>query len=199
MPTLSPSFFESDIFFIDEKVRFFKFHNHYNVYDRNGIAIGAVVQRVSGWHKFLRLFLKKALFPFLLEVKDKDEKVLASIHRGWTLWISKMTIKGPEGQTTGYIKQKFRFFKPKFRVFDELNNEIGQITGDWKAWNFSIKDNYENEIGTITKKWAGVAKELFTTADKYLVSINPSYADDLHKTNMRVSAITIDMVLKESR
>lgn len=199
MSILFPSFFEGDTYFIDEKVQFFKFHNHYRVYDKDGLQIGAVIQRVSGWHKFLRLFLKKAMFPFLLEIIDNDEKVVASIHRGWTFWMSKITIKNPEGEITGSIKQKFRFFKPTFRIFDGLNNEIGLITGDWKAWNFSIKDNQGNEIGAINKKWAGIAKEVFTTADKYLVTINPSYAEDINKINIVVTAITIDMVLKESK
>jgi uncharacterized protein YxjI len=163
------------------------------------MQIGSVVQRVSGWHKFLRLFLNKAMFPFLLEIVDSNEQVILSIKRGWTFWMSKITIVKEDGSTVGYIKQKFKLLKPAFRIFDQNESEIGMITGDWKAWNFSIKDNSGNEIGTISKKWAGIAKELFTTADKYNVTINPSYAEDTNKINIVTAAIIIDMVLKESK
>ena len=103
------------------------------------------------------------------------------------------------GTTTGYIRQKFRLLKPRFLIYD--NNEIcvAEIKGDWKAWNFSITDLSGNELGQINKKWAGLAKEMFTTADKYHVSIVPSNVEDRNKINIVVTAITIDMVLKESK
>ena len=194
-----PKFFEGNDYFIDEKVNFLKFGNEYRVYDVHGFPAGMVIQRVSGWHKLLRLFLNKAMFPFTLEIVDNEENVLVVIKRGWTFWMSKITIHDGSGNITGYIRQKFKFFKPTFRIFDAQENQIGEITGDWKAWNFSIKDNAGNQIGTISKKWAGIMKEAFTTADKYIVSIVPEYAEDTNKVNIVSTAITIDMVLKESK
>ncbi|RZL40569.1 MAG: scramblase, partial [Pedobacter sp.] len=76
---------------------------------------------------------------------------------------------------------------------------IAQITGDWKAWNFDIKNPAGQEMGKISKKWAGAMKEIFTTADKYNVSIDPSYAENNNKVAIVATAITIDMVLKESK
>lgn len=199
MSVFFPGFFEANEFFIDEKVQFFKFHNEYKVYDPMGLPVGAVTQHVTGWHKFLRLFLKKAMFPFELKVTDNNEKVLATIHRGWTFWMSKITIMDGEGNLTGFIRQKFRFLKPRFQVFDATETQIAEINGDWKAWNFTITDQNGNQIGIINKKWGGVAKEFFTNADKYHVSIEPGYAEDRNKINIVVTAITIDMVLKESQ
>ena len=74
---------------------------------------------------------------------------------------------------------------------------MAEITGDWKAWNFSIKNPEGEEIGRISKKWAGAMKELFTSADKYNVSINPEYPEEENKIAIICSAITIEMVLKE--
>jgi uncharacterized protein YxjI len=199
MSVFFPEFFESNEYFIDEKVQFLKFHNVYKVYDSMGLQVGTVTQHVSGWHKFLRLFLKKAMFPFHLEVTDTNDRVLASIHRGWTFWMSKITIKDANDVISGFIKQKFRFLKPRFQIFDANEMQIAEINGDWKAWNFSITDQTGVQIGSINKKWAGVAKEFFTSADKYNVSIVPEYAEDRNKMNIVVTAITIDMVLKESK
>lgn len=199
MSAVFPEFFECNEYLIDEKVTFLQFENEYKVYNDLGIQVGAIKQRVSGWHKFLRLFLNKAMFPFLLEIKDSNDEHLVSIQRGWTFWMSKITIFNSNAEVTGYIRQKFRFFKPTFRIFDASEQLIGEITGDWKAWNFTIKDSNGNEVGVITKKWAGALKELFTSADKYYVNIDPAYSEDQNKINIVATAITIDMVLKESK
>jgi uncharacterized protein YxjI len=199
MSVFFPAFFESNEYFIDEKVQFLKFHNEYKIFDPMGLQVGAVTQHVSGWHKVLRLFLKKAMFPFHLELTDNNGVVLAGIHRGWTFWMSKITIMDGNGVVSGYIRQKFRFLKPRFQIFDANETQIAEINGDWKSWNFTITDANENHIGTINKKWAGVAKEFFTSADKYHVTIDPQYAEDRNKMNIVVTAITIDMVLKESK
>ncbi|MFT3824695.1 MAG: phospholipid scramblase-related protein [Chitinophagaceae bacterium] len=199
MPTLFPAFFESNEYFIDEKVQFLRFENAYRVYDRDGLQVGNVVQRVSGWHKFLRLFLNKAMFPFTMEIIDAYEEVLVTIKRGWTFWMSKVTITDARGNLIGTIRQKFKFFKPTFRISNVSGEEIASITGDWKAWNFTIMDDKGHEIGYINKKWAGVLKEAFTSADKYYVTIVPEYAEDTNKINIVSTAICIDMILKESK
>lgn len=199
MSILIPKFFETNEYFIDEKVNFFKFHNHYKVYDNYGLEMGNIVQHVSGWHKFFRLFLSKAMFPFKLSIIDNDENTLVTIERGWTFWMSKITIRDGNGEVIGGMKQKFKFFKPTFHILDANAAQIGIITGDWKAWNFTIKDANEKVIGTINKKWAGVAKEFFTSADKYYVSIVPEYAEDMTKVNIVSTAIVVDMIMKESK
>jgi uncharacterized protein YxjI len=42
-------------------------------------------------------------------------------------------------------------------------------------------------------------KEFFTSTDKYYVNIHPSFNEDQNKINIVATAITIDMVLKESK
>ena len=163
------------------------------------MQVDTVTQQISVGHKLLRFLLKKAMLPFHLQVIDNNERVLATIHRGWTFWMSKITLNDVNGQVAGYIKQKFRFLKPRFQIFDANENQIAEINGDWKAWNFSITDANGVEIGSINKKWSGIAKEFFTSADKYRVSITPGYAEDRNKMNIVITAITIDMVLKESK
>jgi len=113
--------------------------------------------------------------------------------------MSKITIADGNGQPLGTISQKFKLFKPTFKIFDTAGILVGQISGDWKAWNFKISDAKENQIGVITKKWAGAMKEIFTTADKYNVVINDDFADKKNKLVILAGAITIDMVLKEAK
>ncbi|MHA8067427.1 LURP-one-related/scramblase family protein [Aquirufa sp. ROCK2-A2] len=192
------SFFNLNTYFIDEKVNMFKFENTYHIFDDQGAQVGAVKQKLSFGQKLQRILLDKKILPFLLEIKNANDEVEASISRGWTFFLSKIEIKNGQGFTVAYIQQKFKLFKPKFVIFDENNLTIATISGDWKAWDFSIRDGSDVEIGIITKKWAGALKEIFTSADKYKVEINPNLTLKEHRAIILSAAITIDMVLKES-
>ena len=113
-------------------------------------------------------------------------------------FLSKIIIKNAQGDIIGTIKQKFKLFKPTFKIFNSSEELIAEINGDWKAWNFSITDASNNQIGSISKKWAGALKEIFTSADKYNVNIDNNYSNVENKIAILSGAITIDMVLKES-
>ena len=143
--------------------------------------------------------MNKSMLPFKLEIKDNNGVLLACISRGWTFFMSKIVVSSGDSRTVGIVKQKFKIFKPTFKIFDHEEKQIAEISGDWKAWKFVIKDESGSQIGTISKKWAGALQEIFTTADKYLVNIDPSYANMRNKVVILSAAITIDMILKESK
>ena len=71
------------------------------------------------------------------------------------------------------------------------------LKGSWTGWDFRFsKDNIE--LAQVTKKWAGVGKELFTTADNYVLAINDSVPANNPVRQMILAAVMcIDMVLKE--
>jgi len=193
------AFFDANNFFIDEKVIFFQFENSYKIFNEQGVQIGNIKQKLTTGQKLLRMLLNKAMLPFKLEIKDNSEKVLATVSRGWTFFMSKINIADSYGNNIGSIQQKFKLFKPKFTILNELKLPIAEINGDWKAWDFKITDAQHTEIGTISKKWAGVVQEIFTSADKYNVNINGSFKDEKTRIAIISGAITIDMVLKESK
>ena len=196
---MKSNFFESNTYFIDEKVNFFKFENCYQIYNDKGENIGAIKQKLNIGQKLLSLLISKTMLPFLLEIRDSNDNLEVTISRGWTFILSKITIKNAQGEAIGYIKQKFKLFSPTFNIFNTSEELIAEISGDWKAWNFTINDAANNQIGSISKKWAGAMKELFTTADKYNVQIEKNYANLENKIAILAGAITIDMVLKEKK
>ncbi len=196
---MKSNFFESNTYFIDEKVNFFKFENCYQIYNDKGENIGAIKQKLNIGQKLLTLLISKTMLPFLLEIRDSNDNLEVTISRGWTFILSKITIKNAQGEAIGYIKQKFKLFSPTFNIFNTSEELIAEISGDWKAWNFTINDAANNQIGSISKKWAGAMKELFTTADKYNVQIEENYANLENKIAILAGAITIDMVLKEKK
>jgi uncharacterized protein YxjI len=192
-------FFETNDYFIDEKVNFLKFENCYKVFNDKGEQIGSVKQKLNAWHKILQLLINKAMLPFELGIYNAQGILESSVSRGWTFWMSKIHIKDPQDQIVGTVQQQFKFFKPTFKIYNISGKLVAVITGDWKAWNFVINDASDQTIGTISKKWAGAMKEFFTSADKYNVHLDPKYTDKGSKIAVLSAAITIDMVLKESK
>lgn len=192
-------FFDHNVFIINQKVQFLKMANEYDVLDENALPIGKIKQRLSGGAAVLRLFLNRAMLPFTLEILDSHEQVQATISRGFTFFMSKITVTIPGSPTPFFIKQKFTLLKSSFHILDQSGQKIGEIMGDWKAWNFSILDMSGTEIGRVNKQWAGALKELFTTADKYMVTIDRNEMEYHKKVAILSAAITIDMVLKERK
>ncbi|GAB6010602.1 LURP-one-related/scramblase family protein [Viscerimonas tarda] len=194
-----PKFFETNEYFIDQKVNLLKFEAEYKVFNQEGVQIGFIRQRISTGHKILRLLINKAMMPFLLEIVDADGNLLAVIKRGWTFFMSEIQILTDKHELIGKIQQKWSFMKPSFHIKDGNGTKLAEIKGDWKGWNFEISDTNNTPIGTISKKWGGVMKEAFTSADKYNVSIREDYKENTEKIVVVSTAITIDMVLKESK
>ena len=196
-------FFSLSNYIIDEKISAFKFTNAYKVYDSNGMQIGTVEQqKVSGGAKAARMLLgsgAKAVQSFQLDIKDINGNTLASVQRGGLgSGIRTINILDGGGSTLGTIKIVFSMWAPKQEILSPSGEVIGRIQGDWKGWNFEIKDVRDNVFGTINKKWNGAMKEIFTTADKYLVTISED-VEKLYRIAIVATAITIDMVLKESK
>ncbi|MDX6746334.1 phospholipid scramblase-related protein [Polaribacter sp. PL03] len=196
---MSSIFFNLNTYFIDEKVNSFKFENCYKVFNDKGNEVGSVNQKLSSGEKAIRLLLNKTMLPFQLEIKDASGNLQAYISRGWTFFMSTILIDDAKGNTIGTIKQKFKLLKPTFKIYNKSEELVAVITGDMKAWNFQINNATDKQIGTITKKWNGALKEIFTTADKYKVDLNEDYTDESNRIVILSSAITIDMVWKQSR
>ncbi len=90
-----------------------------------------------------------------------------------------------------------RYFPWAFRVFTSDGREVALVKGDWKGWNFRFLSG-ETELGVVTKKWAGFGKELFTSADNYIISINGE-PDGTINILLLAAGLAIDTVLKENK
>ena len=193
---MSTNFFETNSYFIDEKVKVFNFSNIYKIYNDRGEIIGSIVQKLSSGQKLQQLVFDKSKLPFYFEIRNAQDEVEAIISRGWSFFMSRIQIKDSKGNITWTLQQKFNFLKPAFQILDTSGTIIANITGNWLAKDFVIKTPFGIQIARITKKWAGLVQEIFTTADKYNVSIDPKYATNQYKIAILSSAISIDIIYK---
>jgi hypothetical protein len=82
------------------------------------------------------------------------------------------------GKYLGYVREDYSFCKPKLSVFNDNDDKVYEIVGDFCAicrHSFRIYDHHkdtkiEHHVGEIRKKWSGLAKELFTDADNFYIT-----------------------------
>jgi len=189
-------------YFIREHVGFMKLSNTYDILDpETQQQIGIAQEKPGTLIHLLRFAVDKKLLPTKLFVysgsnSENESALLFSLHRGITLFRSRIDIRNREGQVMGWMKSKAFSLGGAFRVYDESDNEIALVKGDWKGWNFRFLDKAEREIGSITKKWAGVGKELFTTADNYMIALHDASSPE--KSALLLAAgLAVDTVYKE--
>ncbi|MEA2477549.1 MAG: hypothetical protein QOC87_1748 [Actinomycetota bacterium] len=189
-----------DRMFVQQKAKLIELTNEYKIFDESGAQVG--VCREEGQTK-----LKKALrlvsnldsmMTHKLSVLDVEGNKVLEFTRPRTLWKSRVEVQDGSGKTVGGIAQKNMIGKIRFDLTGSAGEPIGQIRAEnWRAWNFSIVDNSEQEVARITKKWAGMAKEMFTTADNYMLEINAPVQGDLRMVILAAAA-GIDTALKQS-
>jgi uncharacterized protein YxjI len=189
-------------YFIREHVGAFKLSDTYDILDpETSEQLGIAKEKPGGWVHLLRLVLNKSMLPTAVYVYEGDDPNLEdnlkfSIRRGFTVLRSKVMILDSSGQAVGYFKSKLLSIGGAFRVFDMQDNEVASVKGDWKGWNFTFKDSSEQEIGKITKQWAGVGKELFTTADNYVLALNEDPSPE-KAILLLAAALAVDTIFKE--
>jgi len=190
--------FKHDVVLVREKVRYFKAANAYELFDEQGTKIGEVLEDVPGFFKKLLKFSQwKTMLSFTVNFFDLSGNRVLGIHRPFTFFMSSITVSDANGGVLGMYRQKFKLVKPEFHLMDPSGNQIATMKGDWKGWNFSLEDSTGVELAKVTKKWAGLAKEFFTSADNYVISISrPEMPEDMRKM-IFAAGIGIDMALKE--
>lgn len=192
------------MYFIRERVGFLKLSDTYDILDpATQQQIGIAKEKPGTLVHLLRFLINKGLLPtkvFVYEGDNPNEesKLLFSIQRGFTFLRSKIIVVDKGGGVIGWFKSKLFSLGGAFFVFDTAGNEVARVKGDWKGWNFRFLDKDGNEIGTVTKKWAGIGKELFTSADNYIITLNQEPAP-AQAILLLAAGLAVDTIYKEKK
>lgn len=189
-------------YFIREHVGFMKLTDTYDVIDpatQEQIAIAK--EEVSGLIHVLRFLLDKRLLPTTVSVYAGTAEAMGerqfAIKRGFSFLRPKIQVVDGSGTEIGYFQSKLLSLGGAFRVFLPGGEEIALIKGDWKGWNFKFLAG-DTQIGEVTKQWAGLGRELFTSADNYMIHL--AGERDEHMSMLLLAAgLAIDIVLKEGK
>jgi uncharacterized protein YxjI len=163
--------FDRKAFLVKERVGFLKLSDTYDIFDPStGAQIGIAREQIGPLLHVLRLLINKRLLPTVVEIRESEAgPVVLTIRRSA---MSQVTVQGRTGGELGRFKGKLFALRAGFRVFDKSERQVAEIKGDWKGWNFRFLNADGTEIGKVTKQWAGLGKELFTSADNYMIALD---------------------------
>jgi uncharacterized protein YxjI len=163
--------FDRKAFLVKERVGFLKLSDTYDIFDpATGAQIGIAREQVGPLIHVLRFLINKRLLPTVVEVREREGgPVLLSIRRSP---ISDVTVRDQAGREVGRLKTKLFALRAGFRVFDAHERQVAEVKGDWKGWNFRFLTADGTELGKVTKQWAGLGRELFTSADNYVIALD---------------------------
>jgi uncharacterized protein YxjI len=187
-------------YFVREHVGLLKLTDTFDIIDpQTNQQIGIAQENPGTFFKFLRLLVNKKLLPTAVEIKPNEQAApLLTIRRGATFLRAKVRVLDQQGQELGYFKSKVFSLGGGFYVFDKNDNQVAEVKGDWKGWNFKMVDSSGRELGTITKKWAGIGRELFTSADNYIIALDDKLQQNPAIVALLLAAgLAIDVVFKE--
>ncbi len=187
-------------YLIKEQVAILKTTDTYDIFDPDTQEqIGTARENPGTLIAVLRLLISKMLMPTSVEVRDKPgEELVFRIYRPFQFFRARVEVIDADGQTVGYFKSKLFSLGGGFWVYDKSDQQFAEVKGDWKGWNFKFLTPDGQELGLVTKKWAGLGKELFTSADNYVVEISEDLSDQpTAKLLLLAAALAIDIVYKE--
>jgi uncharacterized protein YxjI len=187
-------------FFVKERVAMLKLTDTYDILDpASGQTIGIAKEEPPGWAKWLRLVVKKHRLPTAINVYEAEgQPPVLTVQRGFTFIRAKINVIA-EGRPLGYFKRKLLSLGGGFLVYDHSDQQVAEVKGNWKGRDFRFTNIGGREIGQVNKKWAGLAKELLTSADNYVVSLTDlSGANQDAAALLLAASLSIDLVFYEA-
>lgn len=188
-----------NLFLIKEKIGIFKASNNYDIFDPQNNATLLICREpnLGFFTKIFRFTDYKRMTPFNVVISTPEGKPIISVKRGFTIFRSDVEVFDENEKLIGFFKQQLLSFGGKFQILDANKNYLCTLQGTWTGWNFKfIKD--QQEMASVSKKWAGLGKEFFTSADNYVLQINPNVPEnDKIRLLIFAAVMCIDMVLKE--
>lgn len=186
-------------FFVKEHVGMFKAANNFDIFnpDNQEMIMTCREENLGFFTKILRFSKYKRMTPFHIEIKTASGEKVLTIKRGISIFLSSVDVLDESDNLLGKFKQKFFSIGGKFDVIDSNENVLCTLKGKWTSWDFKFITG-ETEFAHVSKKWAGIGKELFTSADNYMLTIdNKVTADNSIRILILAAVMCIDMVLKE--
>ena len=188
-----------NLYLVKEHVGMFKAANNFDIFDpETGEEIMHCREdRLGMFTKMLRFTDYKRMTPFDIQIRTPPGEQVVRVTRGISIFLSKVDVHDDSDQHVGGFKQKLFSIGGAFDVLGPNDQMLCQLKGKWTGWNFRFMTG-ETELANVTKKWSGLGKEMFTSADNYILQISDQVPPDNPVRQLILAAVMcIDMVLKE--
>lgn len=187
-------------YMIKEQVKVLSSTQTYEILDADTGQLVGTAQETNGFFvRGLRWFMSKQLLPTRAEVREKpDDSLVFTIRRGVYLFKSTVKVYDAQDELVGFFRSKVFTISGGFHVYDKDGKHFAEVKGRLLGFDYRfVTPDGKLELGRVSKKWGGIAKELFTSADSYLLEVNPELADQpMAKMLIVAAALAVDLIYK---
>ncbi|MFT7642196.1 MAG: hypothetical protein ACI9G1_003953 [Pirellulaceae bacterium] len=188
-----------NLYFVKEHVGMFKASSNYDVLDpeTSEIILQCREESLGFFTKMLRFTDYKRMTPFDVQIRTPSGEPVVRVKRGISIFLSKVDVLDESDSRIGGFKQKFFSIGGAFSVLGANDEPLCDLKGKWTSWEFNFMAG-DNLLAKVSKKWSGFGKELFTSADNYMLEISEDVPPDNPVRQLILGAVMcIDLVLKE--
>ena len=188
-----------NLFFVKEHRGIFKAANNYDIIDpaSQQIIMQCREPDLGIFTKLFRFTEYKRQTPFNICINDVNGLPVVRVKRGITIFRSVVEVFDHNEVLVGRFRQRMLSIGGKFEVQDPMGETLCVLKGKWSSWEFNFSKG-DLVLAKVRKKWAGLGRELFTTADNYMLEIDEVVPpNDKARLLILAAVMCIDMVLKE--
>ncbi|AWM36697.1 Scramblase [Gemmata obscuriglobus] len=186
---------ELNTLIVKQKAKLLSSRASFEILDESGKLVGTAEQSTTALAKLVGMVLGPPATK--IEFREKpDDSLVFTVRRGGTIF-KKVEVLDAQGTVIGLYKAKRFSLAGGFHVYDGAGKHVADIRGKMLKSEYTFfQPDGKTEMGKVSKKWAGMAKELFTSADTYAVQIEPAFEDD-PKAKMLIlgAAVAIDSLM----
>ena len=194
---MSTTLLDRDDIVVRQRRKLFELVNQFDLLDLANQPAGSGVQvGQSPLALVARVFsdLDVAL-PLTLEVCEPDGTPVLVLHKPW--FRMAVAVRRPDGTAVGVVRKELRLGRARLALEDPAGVPLGMAQAEnWRAKDFSVRNEAGLEVGRVAKQWRGLATELLTDADTYVVHVSPA-AQGALRSLMLASCLVVDSVMKQ--
>jgi uncharacterized protein YxjI len=199
----SKMFNNRNLYFVKEQVGFLKFNGQYDIFDPGTQEqIGSAKEDPGALMHVLRFIIAKTVLPTEIKVDDLTTGMQAMrLEKGFGLFSSTVKVFDKDDNYAGCFKSKVFSWSGGFQVFDATDTRVAEVKGKFASWDYRFVDLNGTEMGMVSKKWSGLGKELFTSADNYMIQINDQAGINKDEYGMLLLGVclALDVIYREKK
>ncbi|KAH9497927.1 recombinase rad51, variant 4 [Dermatophagoides farinae] len=144
--------------------------------------------------------------PFIMRLYDNNRNEILRLDRPWRCtsclcpcFLQELTVYSG-AQKLGSIRQEWSIFYPIFSILNSAGEKVLHIEGPLITFScggdieFNVLSNDgETKVGKISKQWSGLAREMFTDADRFGIQF-PNDLDVTIKAVLLGATFLIDFI-----
>jgi len=176
----------------------FETRNKYSVHMPDGREVAfCAEQGKSFWEAIVRQMVGHWR-SFELHIFDGARQPMLVAEHPFRFFYQRLTVKTAHGQVLGAIQRRWGIFTKSFDVVDANDNVLLSVSSPfWRVWTFKFMRGNQ-ELAKVEKKWSGFLTEMFTDADRFGVTFDPSLPPT-ERALVMCAAVYIDLLYFEQK